>query len=1164
MVRIMSEGIVARFLKCATADMIRNNKTDIRCPCRRCKLNWVIDPDSGNLQAHLLRHGFMDGYTRWISDDVDDGDGEGGQHDDDHHHGENGRDDEESPGDGEGAEADRDDDDLDAGGADDDGTTSGWVRDPYVQELLLKQTSNARAAAREKAKLAQLEKDAVTPLYEGCRPDDTRLNVTLKAMEMKAKHKLSDASFDDMMAFWHDRLPEGNTCPTSIEDAKKIVCPLDLPHVRYHVCINDCIIYRGEDAEKTTCPVCGVSRYKKGKKAPRKVVWYFPITPRLQRYFADPKEAKLMRWHAERKKPGDDDDPEKDELLTHPSDASQWKALDLEFPEFGGDSRNIRLGASTDGLNPFGSQSSTHNTWPVFVWMYNLPPWLCMKKKYIQMSMLIQGPKQPGTDINLYLGLLKEELATLWESGANTYDAVAQDYFTMRAALVTTVQDYPGCGYISGQVIQGFCACVRCMDNTSYLQLEKDPGSSKTVFMAHRRWLGKNDPWRKRGDLFDGKSETRGIPERRSSEEVEELLKNWKDCPKPGKKRKRQQQDKPLMKVWKTRSVFWELPYWKFLRTPHSLDIMHITKNVCESLVATIINMPDRTKDGPKARHDLICLGIRKELHGGRTTPDDQEDDDDHESETTQGRRKGKKFKKNEYYCPPSCFTLSQDEIKQFFKCLLGVKFPYGYAGKISRYLDEAKQRFSGMKSHDCAVLMTQVLPVALRGIMDEHVRETLFGLCKFFDVISRKSIGLNQLGRLQEEIVVILCELEVYFPPAFFDIMVHLLVHVVEDIVQLGPMFLRSMMAFERMNGHIKGYVRNRSRPDGSIAKGFLAEECISFCTNYLDIENPVGLPVNRHLGKLDGSGHREGRRILHADFDFRRADFDRANLVALQHLELVDPWVQKHKRLIEKKYSDRGIQRTQGEIIKEHNSDFTRWFRQTLLDNPPRSHSSDTEKIIFTLSQGPMQNLVTYQAYDINGYTFYTEEKDNKCDYQNSGVTSEFYTDDNVKERFYGRIEEIWELDYCGEKVPMFRVRWAKSVEREDRYFTTMVIPEAAKSKAAGANVAAKNEPWVLATKVDQCFFITDPTKPSRVVVRRGKRNIIGMDGVANEQDFDQYGDPKIEDDDDYDAATYITRRKRTTLPKKGSPFERRNIKVPGLNYSTATKKGKKIVKR
>src|SRR3954465_714761 len=151
MVLIMSECIVARFLKCATADMIRNNKTEIRCLCRRCKLNWVIDPDFKNLQAHLLRHGSMDGYTRWISDDEDDGDGEGGQHDDDHHHGENGRDDKESPGDGEDVEADRDDDDLYDGAADVDGTTSVWVLDPYVQELLFKQTSNARAAAREKA-----------------------------------------------------------------------------------------------------------------------------------------------------------------------------------------------------------------------------------------------------------------------------------------------------------------------------------------------------------------------------------------------------------------------------------------------------------------------------------------------------------------------------------------------------------------------------------------------------------------------------------------------------------------------------------------------------------------------------------------------------------------------------------------------------------------------------------------------------------------------------------------------------------------------------------------------------------------------------------------------------------------------------------------------------
>jgi hypothetical protein len=54
-----------------------------------------------------------------------------------------------------------------------------------------------------------------------------------------------------------------------------------------------------------------------------------------------------------------------------------------------------------------------------------------MKTKYIHMSMLIQGPKQLGNDINLYLELLKEELHTLWTPGVRTWDACAGDYFPM-------------------------------------------------------------------------------------------------------------------------------------------------------------------------------------------------------------------------------------------------------------------------------------------------------------------------------------------------------------------------------------------------------------------------------------------------------------------------------------------------------------------------------------------------------------------------------------------------------------------------------------------------------------------------------------------------------------------------------------------------------------
>ncbi|KAK1644183.1 hypothetical protein QYE76_061988 [Lolium multiflorum] len=338
-----------------------------------------------------------------------------------------------------------------------------------------------------------------------------------------------------------------------------------------------------------------------------------------------------------------------------------------------------------------------------------------MKRKYIQMSMLIQGPTQPGNDINMYLELLKEELETLWaEEGVDTWDAVAEEYFPLRAALITTVQDYLGYGYISCQVCHGHKACVRCMEETMFLQLGKDPGSSKTVYMGHRRWLQKTDPWRKRGDLFDGTNEPRGPPRKKSGEEIDTLLKGWKECPPPGKIRQKPGEKKkkkatvttPLIGVWKRRSVFWDLPYWKILDTPHCLDVMHITKNVCESLLGTLLNMPDRTKDGPKARHDLKVLGIREELQ----IPAAQEGQSEEEAD---GGQKRKRIKQPDYYCPPSCFTFSPAEVDQFFNCLLGVRVPFGYSGLISRYMDPKKRNFSGMKSHDRHVMMTQILPVA-------------------------------------------------------------------------------------------------------------------------------------------------------------------------------------------------------------------------------------------------------------------------------------------------------------------------------------------------------------------------------------------------------------------------------------------------------------------
>ena len=62
------------------------------------------------------------------------------------------------------------------------------------------------------------------------------------------------------------------------------------------------------------------------------------------------------------------------------------------------------------------------------------------------------------------------------------------------------------------------------------------------------------------------------------------------------------------------RSTLWDLEYWKDLDLRHNLDVMHIEKNICDSIIGTLLNIEGKTKDTLKSRIDLTHLGIRKDL----------------------------------------------------------------------------------------------------------------------------------------------------------------------------------------------------------------------------------------------------------------------------------------------------------------------------------------------------------------------------------------------------------------------------------------------------------------------------------------------------------------------------------------------------------------------
>ena len=75
-----------------------------------------------------------------------------------------------------------------------------------------------------------------------------------------------------------------------------------------------------------------------------------------------------------------------------------------------------------------------------------------MKRKFIMMPVLIQGPKQPGNDIDVYLRPLVEELLQLWNgNGVRTWDEHKQEEFNLHALLFVTINDWPALSYLSGQ-----------------------------------------------------------------------------------------------------------------------------------------------------------------------------------------------------------------------------------------------------------------------------------------------------------------------------------------------------------------------------------------------------------------------------------------------------------------------------------------------------------------------------------------------------------------------------------------------------------------------------------------------------------------------------------------------------------------------------------------
>jgi hypothetical protein len=101
------------------------------------------------------------------------------------------------------------------------------------------------------------------------------------------------------------------------------------------------------------------------------------------------------------------------------------------------------------------------------------------------------------------------------------------------------------------------------------------------------------------------------------------------------------------------------------------------------------------------------------------------------------------------HYLRPASYTLSNEEKESTFECLSSIKVRSGFSSNIKRIINVPEKKFVNLKSHDCHIIMTQLLSVALRGILPSHVRLATVKLCAFLNANSQKAINPFDLATL-------------------------------------------------------------------------------------------------------------------------------------------------------------------------------------------------------------------------------------------------------------------------------------------------------------------------------------------------------------------------------------------------------------------------------
>nr|XP_016489729.1 PREDICTED: uncharacterized protein LOC107809581 [Nicotiana tabacum] len=237
-------------------------RNEILCPCKKCMNRYWYYRNV--VEDHLVVHGFVDGYIKWVF------------------HGEGfcSRNTPHPSNDDEGSTLR---DDIDGLLHDTFRNIEGQARDEEgVGERL----------SEDAKKFFKLLEEGKQELYPGCE-NFSKLSFTIRLYLIKSLHELSNVAFYDLLELIKEAFPN---------KVRNMITNLGLHYEKIHARPNDCMLFWKENANADNCSICGSSRWKSARpltkansKILAKVLRYFHLKPRFRKIFMCPETAAAMR-----------------------------------------------------------------------------------------------------------------------------------------------------------------------------------------------------------------------------------------------------------------------------------------------------------------------------------------------------------------------------------------------------------------------------------------------------------------------------------------------------------------------------------------------------------------------------------------------------------------------------------------------------------------------------------------------------------------------------------------------------------------------------------------------------------------------------------------------------------------------------------------------------